>query len=371
MSDRSHWDEAHRRRREELEAIKAGLTDRIEDLAPALLPNGHRIGREWREGRRGSKSIILRGVGQGTYRDFEAGTRAVGPLDAIAELITSGSLREAIAWARSFLGMADASAEAIEKAARRAEERRRTSEADADRERDRRAGLARQLWHGAEPILNSPADRYLLSRGLDLRRLARVPGVLRYQPRTWCAERSAECPAMVAGLWRSGERQLVATHRTYLEQRDGRWGKARIASPRSTLGSWPGAIIPIQRGEGDRRWRDLEEGELIAFGEGIEEAIAIALLQPTWRVAAVGYVANFAQIVLPTWCHVVLCTNNDPEDSEAAAAINGAELEGGAYRVGAVEALEGKGHVVRVARPLERFKDWNDYAIGKERAHVE
>ena len=369
MSDHRTWDEAHRRRREELEAIKAALTDRIEDLAPILLPDGARVGHEWRDGRRGSKSIKLRGPAKGTYRDFEAGTRPTGPLDAIAELVCAGSIREAISWSRSFLGMEDVAAEAIARAARRAEERRQRSAADAERERERRAGLARQLWHGAAPIAGTPAESYLRDRGIDLSELRRIPGVLRYTERAWCAERQAEHPAMLASLWRTGWPQPVATHRTYLEHRDVGWRKARIASPRSTLGSWPGAIIPIQRGDGDRRWRDLEEGELVAFGEGIEEALSIALIKPEWRVAAVGYVANFAQIVLPCWCHVMLCTNNDPDDSEAAAAIYGGQLTDGSHRIGAVEALEAKGHVVRVARPDARFKDWNDELTGKELEH--
>ena len=359
-------EERQRRQREEVRAIAAMLQDRVGDLAPILLPEGRieNRGREWRAGARGGRSIMLHGPTRGVYRDFESGEKGCDMLQAVAVILCNGSVRDAIAWARSFLGLADADAEAYALANKRAEERRKADEikrADLDVKRRRQAG---GLWHSAEPVAGGPADQYLRGRGIDISKLARPPSALRFNPKTWCQDRRAEHPAMVAALFRLGDPALVAAHRTYIAPHGGGWGKADVPKPRSILGSWPGAVIPIQRGETDARWKDIAEGEVVAFGEGIEEALSIALVKPEWRVGAVGFVGNFGQVALPVWCHVMLCINNDPPGSEAERAIFG---DPDKNRPGAVRTLEEAGHVVRVLRPPTDFKDWNDLLTGKKR----
>lgn len=359
-------EERDRRRKEEVRALAALLQERVSDLAPILLPEGRleQRGREWRAGSRGGRSIMLAGPTRGVYRDFEAGDKGCDMLAAVAKILCNGSMRDAIAWARSYLGVQDTDGEAYRLALRRAEERRKVDEAkqaELDAKRRRQAG---GLWHSAEPLAGGPADQYLMGRGIDIRRLARPPSALRFNPKTWCQDRRAEHPAMVASLWKIGDPKLVATHRTYLAPRGDGWTKADVEKPRSILGSWPGAVIPIQRGETGKRWVDIAEGEEVAFGEGIEEGLSIALVRPKWRVGAVGFVGNFAQIVLPVWCHVMLCINNDPPGSQADKAIFGDPAEG---KRGAVELLEEAGHVVRVLRPPPEFKDWNDLLTGKKR----
>lgn len=311
---------------------------------------------------------MLQGPSRGVYRDFRGGEKGCDMLQAVANILCNGSLRDAIAWARSYLGLADADQEAYELALKRASERAAAQRAqdekdaaDLDAKRRRQAG---GLWHSAEALKGSPADQYLRGRGIDIARLARPPSALRFHPRAWCQDRRAEHPAMVSALFRIGEPQLVAAHRTYLAPHADGWGKADVPKPRSILGSWPQAVIPIQRGATEARWIDVAEGEEVAFGEGIEEALSIALVRPDWRVGAVGFVGNFAQITLPVWCHVMLCINNDPPGSEADRAIFG---DPDKDRPGAVEVLEKAGHVVRVLRPPPEFKDWNDLLTGKKR----
>lgn len=351
--------------REEVAAISAMLQDRVDDLAPILLPEGRREGGDWRAGARGARSIRLTGPKRGVYTDFEQSPKGCDMLQAIADLLCGGKLRDAIAWARSYLGLQDASDEAMALARQRAAERRAAQEAKAKQVDAQRIKQAGGLWHSAVPLLDSPADAYLRGRGIDLRALMRLPGAIRYQPRAWCKDRRAEHPAMVSALFKIGAPKLVATHRTYLAQNAaGGWGKADVTAPRSILGSWPGAVVPIQRGEGAARWADIEEGEVVAFGEGIEEGLSIALVQPSWRVGAVGFVGNFAQIALPCWCHVMLCINNDEPGSAAEKAIFGDPER---RTPGAVETLEKMGHVVRVLRPPLAFKDWNDLLTGKRR----
>ncbi len=353
----SHED-IRRARSEEASLISSMLSDRVDDLAALLLPEGRREGANWRAGSKGSKSIILTGPNRGVYRDFEQSDGGMDMLKAVAELLCNGSLRDAVAWSRSYLGMSGMDAGALALAERRAKERAAQDRKDAVAKDLKRREQAGGIWHSAGPLAGSLADTYLrTARGIDIRKLNKPPSALRYSSDVWCKDRRGKYPAMVSSLWRQGDPKMVAVHRTYLAPTpDGGADKAEVSTPRSILGSWPGAIIPIQRGETGKRWKDIEEGELVAFGEGVEEGLSVALVKPDWRVGAVGFVGNFAQVVLPVWCHVVICANNDPAGSEAAVAIDKA-----------VPALEERGHLVRVARPPEQFKDWNDFLRGVKR----
>jgi len=349
---------------EEKEAIAARLVDRVEDVAEILLPEGRRDGHDWRAGPNGAQSIKLTGPRRGVYVDFRQSDKGTDLLGAIQAILCNGSFKDALDWARSYLGMEGMDSEAMRLAAERAAERRRQSEREAqelDAKRRRQAG---GIWHSARPIACTMADEYLKGRGIRLDRLRRVPGALRFSPEVWCKERGGKFPAMVASLWRLGDPQLVAVHRTYLGRTPDGVGKADIGTARSVLGGWPGAMIPIQRGERDTRWKDIEEGELVAFGEGIEEGLSVALVKPEWRVGAVGFAGNFAQIQLPVWCHVMLCVNNDVPGSKAWKEIYGDQDTG---RPGAIEQLEKKGHVVRALHPPEEYQDWNDLLRGKKR----
>jgi len=352
------YEEIRRARSEEASLISAMLKDRVDALAPLLLPEGRREGANWRAGSKGSKSIVLTGPNRGVYRDFEQSSDGMDMLKAIAELLHNGSLREAVAWAKSYLGMADMDAGAIELARRKSEERAAKDRKDKAAQDLKRRSQAGGIWHSAAPLAGTMAETYLRdARGIHLDRLAAPPNALRFSPKVWCKDRRGEYPAMVSSLWRMGDPKLVAVHRTYLDAApDGSVDKAKTNTPRSILGSWPGAVIPIQRGEAGTRWKDIEEGELVALGEGIEEGLSVALVKPTWRVGAVGFVGNFSKIALPVWCHLMICANNDPPGSEAAIAIDRA-----------VPALEERGHVVRVLRPPNEFKDWNDFLRGVKR----
>ncbi len=351
-----------RRQREELDTITGLLRDRVEDLAPVLLPEGRREGTDWRAGSRGGRSIRLSGPYKGVYRDFESGNKGCDMLQAITDILCHGSLRDGIAWARSFLGMDNMNDEALALARRKAAERRAQDAKKAKALDAKRRRQANGLWQAGQPLEGSPADAFLMGRGIDIRKLKRMPSALRFNPETWCKERRGQFPAMVSGLWRQGEPDLAATHRTYLAETADGWGKAPVQSARSILGSWPGAVIPIQRGETDKRWRDIEEGETVAFGEGIEEALTVALVKPEWRVGAVGFVGNFGQVKLPVWCHVMLCINRDPIGSEAHKAIYGDPDTG---RAGAIAELEAAGHLVSALLPPEGFKDWNALLMGQ------
>lgn len=354
--------ERERRQREEVATISAMLQERVEDLAPILLPEGSRHGHDWRAGRGGKLSIRLTGPNRGVFRDFRE-AKGTDMLGAIQHLLCGGRFRDALAWSRSYLGLQGEDEGALRLARKRAEERRRQSERQAAEDQDKKARQARAIWHTGVELKGTPAADYLQgARGIDLAALDRMPGAIRFHDKVWCKARKGEYPAMVSGLWRLGVPKMQAVHRTFISKGDHGWQKADVDPVRSILGSWPGALVPVTRGETGKRWTQIEEGEVVALGEGIEEALSIASVKPEWRCAAVGFVGNFAKVVLPVWCHVMLCINNDPEGSPASKAIFGDPDRPDVP--GAVAALEKMGHVVRVCRPPEGFKDWNDFLRG-------
>lgn len=330
------------------------LADRISDLAPECYPDGRREGMEWRAGSKGSVSIILQGARQGVFSDFEA-NRNGDALELVAYAICNDDKSAALKWARGWLGissMGEAELRAQQAAhLRRSAERQR----QAEREKADKIRKAAGLWiNSKHSIAGTLADEYLRARSIDISALAHYPRAFRFRDNCYCAERDGDYPAMVVGMFKAGVSGCVAAHRTYLapDAKRGAW-KANINSPRKVIGSWPGALIPVQSGAGARRMRDMKPGEIVALGEGIEEALSIALVKPEWRVFSVGYVANFGMVELPQPARVMLCANNDPEDSSAAKTV-----------AKAVATLTAAGHEVVEAHPPAPFKDWNDLLCG-------
>ena len=349
------------------------LRDRIEDLARMIYPDGHRFGREWRVGRKGSVSVVLTGSRAGLWSDFEAGLHG-DAMEMVAHGLFGGDKRAAFAWARDWLGVDTLTPEEHERAKKKIEANRRRARDRERAERRRREKVAGGMWFGAQPsIVGTPAERYLAGRAIAVGEFPKYPGALRWQPRAWCKARQArgedgKYPAMFSALWRPGESRPAAVHRTFLDIRaDGSVGKAPIEAPRTVYGPWDGALLPVQRGlREDGRvappLRDMEEGEVVAFGEGLEEGLSIALVKPEWRVFAVAFVGNFQHIRLPRWAHIMLCGNNDPAQSQAAKALEAA-----------ADILDQAGHAVRILRPPRHYKDWNDYLMGAgdgERHHA-
>src|SRR5581483_7668499 len=104
----------------------------------------------------------------------------------------------------------------------------------ARRERDRAAELAKQgavdkaksaalfkLWLSCQQLPGTPAETYLRrARGIDLDRLARLPGAIRWAPEVeWIDPETGEVSTwrnvMVTAMTK-GE-QVTALHRTYLK----------------------------------------------------------------------------------------------------------------------------------------------------------
>jgi len=128
-------------------------------------------------------------------------------------------------------------------------------EAERQRQAQRRANRARQLWSQARPLAGTIAETYLRGRGIT----CTVPETLRFHPDCWHPT-SGRLPAMVA-LVQGGS--SFAMHRTYLRT-DGS-GKAAVEPAKAMLGSARGGAVRLLDAQGP-----------LVVAEGIETALSLS-----------------------------------------------------------------------------------------------
>ncbi len=325
------------------------LATSIISLARELLPRGVRDGHEWHCGNLSgdagrSLGVHLTGHRAGVWCDFASG-EAGDALDLVASVRFGGDRRQAMAWARTWLGrefgaVAEGPADPLRRPPAPTE--------DADAASRRRGAL--RLFLEAHPNLSgTPAALYLSARRIDLADLGRQPRSLRYHPNLANRESGRSWPALVAAITnRAGEH--VATHRTWLA-RDvaGVWRKAPLRDRKLTLGSYAGGSIRLWRGASGKPLAQAPEGEVVAIAEGVETALSSAIACPELRVLAAVALANMARIELPPAIRIViLCADNDGDNPAAARGV-----------ARAVRQFAAAGREVRIARsPVG--KDFND-----------
>jgi hypothetical protein len=346
----------------DIAAIVQLLADRIEALVEHLLPGGKIVQRRyWRcgsvAGEQG-KSLIVNLVGhrRGRWKDFASGERG-DPLDLIAAAECNGELGAAIKWAKAWLGIEDEELDPEERrrrderAARRRDERQRQAEREAlNRHQD-----AKRLWLAAKPLeFGDIVDRYLDGRGIDLRRLSRLPRALRAHSRLRHPDGGA-WPAMVAAIT-DIEGRHVASHRTWLEARNlacedrPTVGKAPVETPKMGLGDYHGGFVRLWRANGVVPWGQAEAGDVLILGEGVEDVLSYVQERPQHFAACTVGLSTMLSVELPVeFTTVCLLTQNDAEGSAAAKLLP---------RV--VARLRAEGRDVMAAPRNGIFKDHND-----------
>ena len=193
---------------------------------------------------------------------------------------------------------------------------------------DRRAAALR-LWDAALPILGTPAQHYLATRGLVLPDGASLRFLLDAPHPS-----GARCMCMIA-LAEDGAGRGVAVHRTYLAP--GGMGKAKLDPPRATLGPIGGAVV---------RLCQPRAGEPLVLGEGIETSLSAGLLTglPAWAALSAG---NMARVPLPDHVRAVwIASDHDAAGQRAAWQ--------------AADAFMAQGRAVRVLAPDAPGEDFND-----------
>lgn len=306
----------------DLEEVKLLLSRNAETLARELVPDGVRSGHYWigrcpwrADKSAGSFWVNLPGQGvklPGSYYDAATGEKG-SALDLVMKA-RGLDFKGALAWSRSWLGLSDLARE--ERAARvsaAAAANREDAAAEGDQlEKARAWAFAKYVEAKRRPFVGSPADVYLRSRGIDVQRLPRLPGVLGWLPDQRHAETNTRWPVMVAGMQDKAGR-TVALHRTFLAA-DGS-GKAPVSPVRKIWPSFGGTMIRLWRGEGG-----LSIAEACAAGvcerwhvcEGVEDGLSLVLADPGPRTVCAGSLGNLAALEFPPCCdELVVCADND------------------------------------------------------------
>lgn len=344
----------------EIGVIAQQLADRIETLAAQLLPAGVMVQRRyWRCGSLAgepgqSLCVYLVGAKRGKWRDFSSGEHG-DALDLVAQILCGGDLGEAVKWAKGWLGIGELDPEEQRRLARRADERRAERQRQAEREALHRRQDALGIWLKAKPIARGDiVDRYLLARGIDLRRLGRAPRALRTHPLLHHPE-GGDWPAMVAAICDPAGRH-IATHRTWLAVRnlacdDGPVAvKAPVGNAKMTLGAYAGGAIRLGRGKSGKPWAQMAAGEPLLVGEGIEDVLSAMLDFPQYRAICAVSLSSMLALDLPAAIgEVLLLQQGDKRGSPAARLL---------WRV--VDRLEEQGHKVYFWQRPVFVKDYNE-----------
>jgi DNA primase len=188
------------------------------------------------------------------------------------------------------------------------------------------------IWARAVPAAGTLAEAYLRFRGL----VPPYPPALRFLALP-CGD-SRPLPCLVAAVQEvAGE--VTGIQRIWLAH-DGR-GKADVAKPKLSLGTIKGGAIRL--GEPGA------SGCLIVC-EGPEDGLSLAgmLGLPVWVAAGASFLPSLH--FPPNVREVVIGADNDPAGRAAAEA--------------AARAYAARGLTVRIIRPLDGFKDFNDELRG-------
>lgn len=373
--------------RVEFAEIRVRLLLQVEQLVRELVPDGKVSGSYWigrnptrADRHAGSFWVRIREPAAGAWRD-EAGVRGVDDgdvVDLVRYCMGHRDLSETRVWCLRWLGLADGAAGGpnraeLERRRRAFEERRQREAVDEAKRRAENRRRAFGLWLHAQDLTpasfpGSIVDRYLKSRAIDLvaRFLERgrpLPGAIRFLPvhdyRTADGE-IFELPCMVA-LMTGPDGKPWGVHRTWLEP-DGS-GKARLPDPQENKprkiwpAGWNGAVIRLAKGAGNHTPEEAARRGLtqpLIVGEGIEDGLTAAILDPDARVWAAGTLGNMGLVPVehPCVARVTVLADNDWS----------AQAQKQLER--AVAAMRAKGRLVAVARS-PRGKDFNDLLMGE------
>lgn len=328
----------------------------------------------------GSFVIMVDGPRQGRWDEYATGDFG-DTLDLVA-YITMGRIdratkREALIWAKRFLGIGDhthmdpahaaklkAAREAMETATERAQ-----AMAENNRDKDRRRAKAMFL-EAKELVIPGPGEKgspgwtYLReARGIPLERLDRLPWAVRWHPAMKHVETDTICPVLISALL-FPDGSFGGVHRIFLEPGGRGKLKAALQGGFPTKKIWPrgwhGAFVPISRGRTGMGPREaLAKGltDECAWAEGVEDAFTVAVLTPEWRVSAVGASANFAHVDIPETAEAAIVIRDRDPDRKVR---NGVSKKVAQLQAKAAE--RGIGFVE--SWPKRGFKDFNDMIRG-------
>lgn len=211
-------------------------------------------------------------------------------------------------------------------------EREQSVDPAADAER---IAAAHATWASTVPATGTAVETYLRSRHIAIT----IPTCIRFAMLPY--GNSAPMPCLAAALTDCDER-LTGVHRIFLRS-DGA-AKANVAKPKLSLGIIRGSAIRLAPLDG--------AGELVIC-EGIEDGLSLLQMTgaPVWAVAGASMMAS---VQFPSEVRaIVIASDNDEAGMRAASRAN--------------HAFGGRGLTVRLLRPHDGFKDFNDELRGAKK----
>ena len=274
-------------------AVAAALGARAEEVCRRYLPQGRRCGRYWTAGDvRGARgrSLFVRLAPPGTLGKWtDSATGEHGDLlDLIRIASGAGSLRAALAEARTFLSLPP-------------------MPAPPGPDNYDRTEAARRLWQRCRAIDGTHAEAYLRARALHR---CRFPA-LRFHPSLMYrgARGVRRLPALVAAVT-GADGRVTGVHRTWLDPQ--RPAKAPVARPRKALGRVHGLAV---------RFGAPAAGTLLV-GEGIETVLSLVTTLPDTMAAAALSAGSLGAFAPPPGLQrLVIARDNDVEGERAAARL--------------------------------------------------
>jgi putative DNA primase/helicase len=204
---------------------------------------------------------------------------------------------------------------------------RRRGSNERSSEDKRRYALS--IWRECRPIVGTPAEHYLRSRGIR----GELPPSLRYHPGLKHSYTGRLLPCMVAAV-QAADRSIVGLHRTFLRA-DGA-DKAPVSHPRMMVGTITHGAVRLAA-----------SGSELAIGEGVETSLSFQEWQrvPTWAALSASGLQTVVLPPRPLAATVFVLVDLD-EAGETAGRL-------------AADRLSREGRIVKLARPMAG-KDFND-----------
>lgn len=272
--------------------------------------------------------------------------------------------REAIRWAKRYLGLDGPGVDqaALKTRLEHAQRRAAAQKAKAARELAQARKTAFGHWWSAREL--QPGDHawnYFLARGIDLLQLGRRPGSVRFSPAQEWRDDDNEVrhvgPAIMSAMMLpSGE--FGSLHRIWIDpDRPGEKADLSHVYDRAPVRKmWPsseGCAIRLWRGETNLSEKDAAARgyiEDLIICEGVEDGLSIAMLKPERRIVAAGSLPGLLSYVPSKHIRsITVAADNDWDKPQAQAMLERA-LE---------RFVNDFGKQVRVARS-PAGKDFND-----------
>ena len=379
-----------------IEKICADLNAKAAEWGPKCLPNGeYRDGKRswWARGVHGgalgedgraSLKLDLIGDRRGHWYDFgncHPSEQRGDMLDLLRLTECHGDQLAAIRRAKEILGIKDdaipgpvrkSSPEELAQAAADARERAEAQQlADVTaREVKARGARALYLHQLAAPIAGTPVEAYLRGRDLlpslvdpanvacgSMPGVSAWPNALRFHPEVWHRQERCKLPAMLAPMFAliEGKLRHMATHRTYLAQSGGRWGKLPGPDAKKVLGPSRGAFVPINKGAlakhaSGTSVRAIAPGAPVYVTEGIEDAIVVRMMRPHDWILSAYSLDNIGALVLPEACRQLVIVGDRDENVTAQDKLERA-----------IARQQARGLAVSLVMPPAGNKDMNDW----------